>query len=165
MRALRGNHIIAGHRGGVCACWRRAGVAAAALALPLAASGIAAAPALAAGGYKVTRTVPVGPGPSGVAVDPAARTAYMTSDNDSGDLVAAVPAETEENIASPGDARQDSAVTPDDSGAGGAAVGSPGITSGDVIQVPINVPVNLCGDTIDVIGVLNPASANTCVNS
>ena len=79
MRALRGNHIIAGHRGGVSARWRRAGVAAAALALPLAASGIAAAPASAAGGYMVTRTIPVGSGPYGVAVDPAAGTVYATN--------------------------------------------------------------------------------------
>ena len=77
MRALWGNHIIAGHRGGVSA--RRTGVAAAALALPLAASGIAAAPASAAGGYRVTRTIPVGSGPYGVGVDPAARTVYVTN--------------------------------------------------------------------------------------
>ena len=78
MRALRGNHI-AGHRGGVSVRWRRAGVAAATLALPLAASGIAAAPASAAGGYKVTHTTPVGSGPSGVAVDHTARTAYVAN--------------------------------------------------------------------------------------
>jgi hypothetical protein len=76
--ALRGSHI-AGHRGGVSARWRRAGVAAAALALPLAASGIAAAPASAAGGYIVTHTIPVGSGPSGVAVDHTARTAYVAN--------------------------------------------------------------------------------------
>ena len=76
MRALRGNHI-AGHRGGVSARWLRAGVAA--VALPLAASGIAAAPASAAGGYKVTHTIPVGSGPSGVAVDHTARTAYVAN--------------------------------------------------------------------------------------
>jgi hypothetical protein len=82
MCALRGNHI-AGHRDGVFARWRRAGVAAAALALPLAASGIAAAPASAAGGCNVTRTIPVGSGPAAVAVDPAAHTAYIAN-SDSG---------------------------------------------------------------------------------
>jgi hypothetical protein len=85
--------------------------------------------------------------------------------NDSGDLIAAVPAETEENIGSPGDARRDSAVTPDDSEAGGAVVGSPGVISGNNVQVPIHVPVNVCGNSITVIGLLNPASGNTCVNS
>ncbi|MFJ2603692.1 chaplin [Streptomyces sp. NPDC091279] len=51
-----------------------------------------------------------------------------------------------------------------DAGAQGAAVGSPGVISGNVIQAPINIPVNLCGNTIDVIGLLNPAFGNTCVN-
>ncbi|MEU5442470.1 chaplin [Streptomyces griseofuscus] len=46
----------------------------------------------------------------------------------------------------------------------GTAVGSPGVLSGDVIQVPIHVPVNVCGDSIDIIGLLNPAAGNTCVN-
>ena len=74
--------MIAGQRGGVPARWRRAGVAAAALALPLAASGIAAAPASAAGGYRVTHTIPVGSSPYGVAVDPAAGTAYVPNYGD-----------------------------------------------------------------------------------
>ena len=51
-----------------------------------------------------------------------------------------------------------------DSGAQGAAVGSHGVISGNVIQVPVNVPINLCGNTINVIGLLNPAFGNTCVN-
>ncbi|GGM92428.1 chaplin [Streptomyces fuscichromogenes] len=51
-----------------------------------------------------------------------------------------------------------------DAGANGEAVGSPGVLSGNVIQVPINIPVNVCGNTIDVIGLLNPAFGNTCVN-
>jgi ChpA-C len=51
-----------------------------------------------------------------------------------------------------------------DAGAEGQAVGSPGILSGNVIQVPINIPINVCGNTIDVIGLLNPAVGNTCVN-
>ncbi|MFE7467464.1 chaplin [Streptomyces sp. NPDC057499] len=52
-----------------------------------------------------------------------------------------------------------------DAGAGGAAVGSPGVISGNVIQVPLHIPINLCGNTIDVIGILNPAFGNTCVNA
>ncbi|MEV7289539.1 chaplin [Streptomyces sp. NPDC093252] len=51
-----------------------------------------------------------------------------------------------------------------DAGAEGAAVGSPGVLSGNLIQVPVNVPINLCGNTIDVIGLLNPAFGNTCAN-
>ncbi|MCG7527773.1 chaplin [Streptomyces sp. OfavH-34-F] len=51
-----------------------------------------------------------------------------------------------------------------DSGAQGAAIGSPGVISGNVIQVPVHVPVNVCGNTINVIGLLNPAFGNVCVN-
>ncbi|MGW4194827.1 chaplin [Streptomyces sp. LaPpAH-108] len=47
----------------------------------------------------------------------------------------------------------------------GVAVGSPGVASGNVIQVPIEIPVNLCGNSIDVVGLLNPAFGNACVNS
>lgn len=52
-----------------------------------------------------------------------------------------------------------------DSGASGAAQGSPGVLSGNVVQVPVHVPVNVCGNTIDVVGLLNPAFGNTCVNN
>ncbi|MFD4947882.1 chaplin ChpH [Streptomyces sp. NPDC058239] len=52
-----------------------------------------------------------------------------------------------------------------DSGAQGAAVGSPGVVSGNVIQVPVHVPVNVCGNTISVVGLLNPTFGNTCVNA
>ncbi|WSV01519.1 chaplin [Streptomyces sp. NBC_01023] len=51
-----------------------------------------------------------------------------------------------------------------DAGAEGAAVGSPGVLSGNVIQVPVHIPVNLCGNTVNVIALLNPAFGNTCVN-
>ncbi|WP_159767432.1 chaplin [Streptomyces sp. HM190] len=51
-----------------------------------------------------------------------------------------------------------------DAGAEGQAVGSPGVLSGNLIQVPVHVPVNLCGNTVDVIGVLNPAFGNVCIN-
>ena len=52
-----------------------------------------------------------------------------------------------------------------DSGAQGAAVHSPGVLSGNVVQVPVHVPVNVCGNTISVIGLLYPAFGNTCVNA
>ncbi len=50
------------------------------------------------------------------------------------------------------------------SGAEGVAANSPGVASGNAIQVPIHIPVNVCGDSVDVIGLLNPAFGNTCVN-
>ncbi|MFJ4712672.1 chaplin [Streptomyces sp. NPDC088785] len=52
-----------------------------------------------------------------------------------------------------------------DAGAQGAATNSPGVLSGNLVQVPVHVPVNACGNTVDVIGLLNPAFGNTCVNS
>ena len=52
-----------------------------------------------------------------------------------------------------------------DAGAQGAAVHSPGVLSGNVVQVPVHIPVNVCGNTISVIGLLNPAFGNTCVNN
>ncbi|MEE1771198.1 chaplin ChpH [Streptomyces sp. JV185] len=52
-----------------------------------------------------------------------------------------------------------------DSGAQGAAVGSPGVISGNNIQVPVHIPVNVCGNTVSVIGLLNPAFGNTCSNA
>ncbi|MFE7459999.1 chaplin [Streptomyces sp. NPDC012600] len=51
-----------------------------------------------------------------------------------------------------------------DSGAEAAAVGSPGVLSGNIVQVPVHIPVNVCGNTVNVIGLLNPAFGNTCIN-
>ncbi|WNF30858.1 chaplin [Streptomyces sp. C11-1] len=51
-----------------------------------------------------------------------------------------------------------------DAGAQSLAAGSPGVGSGNSVQVPIHVPVNFCGNTINVIGLLNPAFGNTCAN-
>ncbi|MFE3740254.1 chaplin [Streptomyces sp. NPDC059096] len=51
-----------------------------------------------------------------------------------------------------------------DAGAEAAAIGSPGVLSGNVVQVPVHLPVNVCGNTIDVVGLLNPAFGNTCAN-
>ncbi|WP_436774950.1 chaplin [Yinghuangia sp. YIM S09857] len=48
--------------------------------------------------------------------------------------------------------------------ADGAAVGSPGVISGNLVQVPVHVPVNVCGNSVNVIGVLNPAFGNICAN-
>lgn len=51
-----------------------------------------------------------------------------------------------------------------DAGAQGAAMQSPGVLSGNVVQAPIHIPVNACGNTVNFIGLLNPAFGNTCVN-
>ncbi|MFB6837533.1 chaplin [Streptomyces sp. NPDC056361] len=51
-----------------------------------------------------------------------------------------------------------------DSGAQGAAVGSPGVGSGNAVQLPVHVPVNVCGNTVNVVGLLNPAFGNRCAN-
>ncbi|MFF3615160.1 chaplin [Streptomyces sp. NPDC002580] len=46
----------------------------------------------------------------------------------------------------------------------GVAVGSPGVLSGNVIQIPIDVGLNVCGNSINVLGFLNPTIGNVCVN-
>ncbi|MFR9798287.1 chaplin [Streptomyces sp. MS06] len=51
-----------------------------------------------------------------------------------------------------------------DAGAEGAAVGSPGVLSGNLIQVPVDIPINVCGNSANLIGALNPAFGNVCVN-
>ncbi|MFF3498216.1 chaplin [Streptomyces sp. NPDC003247] len=57
-----------------------------------------------------------------------------------------------------------SGIAAADSGANGIAEHSPGVLSGNVVQVPLHIPINVCGNTIDVVGLLNPAFGNTCVN-
>ncbi|WP_372344216.1 chaplin [Streptomyces sp. KL116D] len=52
-----------------------------------------------------------------------------------------------------------------DAGAEAAAVGSPGVLSGNVLQVPVHVPVNFCGNSINGIAALNPTFGNTCANN
>ncbi|WP_081237591.1 chaplin [Streptomyces viridosporus] len=47
---------------------------------------------------------------------------------------------------------------------GGKAVGSPGVVSGNLVQVPVDVPVNVSGNSVNVIGLLNPAFGNVAVN-
>jgi hypothetical protein len=49
-----------------------------------------------------------------------------------------------------------------DSGAQGAAVDSPGVAS--VAEAPVHVPVNACGNSTSIVGLLNPTFGNTCVN-
>ncbi|MFE5719936.1 chaplin [Streptomyces erythrochromogenes] len=52
-----------------------------------------------------------------------------------------------------------------DAGAQGVAAYSPGVGSGNLIQVPIHIPVNACGNTVGIIGLLNPSFGNTCINA
>ncbi|WP_225825402.1 chaplin [Streptomyces naphthomycinicus] len=57
------------------------------------------------------------------------------------------------------------AFAADGADARGAAAGSPGLVSGNGIQLPVHVPVNVCGNTVNVVGLLNPAAGNDCANT
>ncbi|APU39808.1 hypothetical protein BSL84_08495 [Streptomyces sp. TN58] len=52
-----------------------------------------------------------------------------------------------------------------DADAGGTAERSPGLLSGNLVQLPVNVPVSACGNTVNVVGLLNPAAGNRCTNT
>jgi hypothetical protein len=52
-----------------------------------------------------------------------------------------------------------------DSGARGAAVHSPGVVSGNHVQAPVHVPVNVTGNTVTVIGAPNSAFGNGSANN
>ena len=51
-----------------------------------------------------------------------------------------------------------------DTAADGYAQHSPGVLSGNNVQVPVHIPVNACGDTLSIIGLFNPAFDNNCSN-
>ncbi|MEU2156921.1 chaplin [Streptomyces sp. NPDC019396] len=51
-----------------------------------------------------------------------------------------------------------------DSGATGVTSASPGVLSGNLLQVPVHVPASVCGNSVGVIGLMNPASGNACMN-
>ncbi|AVV42538.1 chaplin [Streptomyces sp. ID05-04B] len=57
-----------------------------------------------------------------------------------------------------------SGIAAADSGANAVAAHSPGVLSGNVVQVPVHIPVNVCGNTTNAPGLLNPAFGNICVN-
>ncbi|CAM5303685.1 Chaplin OS=Streptomyces tendae OX=1932 GN=GUR47_35855 PE=4 SV=1 [Streptomyces tendae] len=57
------------------------------------------------------------------------------------------------------------AFASDGAGADGAAAGSPGLISGNTVQLPVDVPVNVCGNTVNVVGLLNPAAGNSCADT
>lgn len=48
--------------------------------------------------------------------------------------------------------------------ADGVAEHSPGVVSGNVVQAPVHIPVNAVGNSVNVIGVLNPAFGNLGLN-
>ncbi|MEU2718436.1 chaplin [Streptomyces sp. NPDC007205] len=48
--------------------------------------------------------------------------------------------------------------------AAGRVQNSPGILSGNLVQAPVHVPVNACGNAVTVIGALNPTFGNVCGN-
>jgi hypothetical protein len=49
-------------------------------------------------------------------------------------------------------------------GAEGAAVNSPGVLSGNNDQIPIHIPVNFCGNSIDIAAGGNATIGNVCLN-
>jgi LPXTG-motif cell wall-anchored protein len=57
------------------------------------------------------------------------------------------------------------AFASDGAAADGSAAGSPGLISGNTVQLPVDVPVNVCGNTVNVVGLLNPAAGNECANT
>ncbi|MBL1102556.1 chaplin [Streptomyces coffeae] len=45
---------------------------------------------------------------------------------------------------------------------GGAAM-SPGVVSGNNVQAPVHVPVNVCGNTITAVGAMNATMPSPCM--
>ncbi|WP_367322965.1 chaplin [Streptomyces sp. HUAS ZL42] len=52
-----------------------------------------------------------------------------------------------------------------DGEANGVSSGAPGVLSGNVVQVPLHLPTALCGNTVDVLALLNPSFGTSCVNN
>ncbi|MER7842895.1 chaplin [Kitasatospora sp. NPDC096077] len=80
---------------------------------------------------------------------------------DGGHLLAAEQAGEEENlpvVTSTGSRRSSTAK--------GVASGSPGVLSGNQIQIPESVEVNRCGNsTVGVVSIFDPAYGNVCANA
>ncbi|KAA6222830.1 chaplin [Streptomyces albofaciens JCM 4342] len=51
-----------------------------------------------------------------------------------------------------------------DSGAQGNAAHSPGVLGGNAGQLPVDIPVQACGNSANVVGLLNPAMGNGCAD-
>ncbi len=52
-----------------------------------------------------------------------------------------------------------------DTDATAVAKDSPGVLAGNTVQVPIEVPVNVCGNSVAVIAAFNTAIGNSCENT
>ncbi|MFF3334781.1 chaplin [Streptomyces sp. NPDC002888] len=52
-----------------------------------------------------------------------------------------------------------------DTDATAVAKDSPGVVSGNIVQVPIEAPANVCGNTVGVIAAFNHATDNSCDNT
>jgi hypothetical protein len=48
--------------------------------------------------------------------------------------------------------------------ASGEAAGSPGVGSGNLLQIPVNLPVDVCGNQVNVVGILDSVTGNRCAN-
>jgi hypothetical protein len=55
-------------------------------------------------------------------------------------------------------------VSPPPTAARGPAAAPPGVGSGNLVQIPVDVPVNVSGNSVSVIGLLNPVFGNHAVN-
>lgn len=42
---------------------------------------------------------------------------------------------------------------------------SPGVLSGNTIIVPVNAPVNICGNSVNIFSAGNPTTGNSCANA
>ncbi|WP_030260226.1 chaplin [Streptomyces violens] len=51
-----------------------------------------------------------------------------------------------------------------DAGASGESANSPGVLSGNNVQAPVEIPANICGNSADVVGALNPSFGNGCAS-
>ncbi|MFI0241631.1 chaplin family protein [Streptomyces sp. NPDC016845] len=50
------------------------------------------------------------------------------------------------------------------SGDQGRASGSPGVLSGNSVSIPVTIGANACGNSVDAVGGLNPATGDRCGN-
>lgn len=104
-----------------------------------------------------------------VANEAAAGTAAATANTAAANTAAAdtAAANTTEANTSANGAAADAAAGA--TAAGGASAvseahGSPGILSGNTLSIPVHAPINVCGDSVDVVGLLNPAFGSSCAN-
>jgi hypothetical protein len=51
-----------------------------------------------------------------------------------------------------------------DSGASGTVQGSPGVLTGNIVQAPVDISVNACGNSVDLGGVVDSTKSNTCTS-